>query len=228
MQPSKRARPARTLDLPPPVRNRYGRVVARLIVELFVVFFGVYAAFAISEFQKAREAETRRVQLQMALVREIEDITNNTRRAAQNVPPGLARLDSLIAAGAQPPLQPMLEPVRVRTHMWEATLASGGLDLFDVPTVYELSRFYNGLNAAFEQLAQLRTLSETMLLPNLDRGVEEFYEPETGALRPKYQWYRIGMAELGNLAAEVTVMGDRLVAQLKAEEPDARRAAPAP
>ena len=40
--------------------------------------------------------------------------------------------------------------MRVQTHMWEATLQSGALDLSDVPTVYRLSQFYNELNAGFD------------------------------------------------------------------------------
>lgn len=70
--------------------------------------------------------------------------------------------------------------------MWNGTLDSDGMELLDIPTIYSLSRFYNSLNAGFEQLAQLRSLSETMLLPNADRPASEFYDPATGELRPRY------------------------------------------
>lgn len=111
-----------------------------------------------------------------------------------------------------------MEPVRVQTHMWEATLRSGGLDLFDVPTVYAISQFYNELNAGFEQLSQLRELSETMLLPNLGRGADEFYEPDTGELRSMYEWWRSGLGRLSLLAGEITAAGDSLVVALEPAE----------
>ena len=188
--------------------------LVRLCLELVVVFIGAYAAFALSQYEARRKSAERRVQLQDAIVREITDLTSNTRRVARQLPMELAQFDSAVRAGGQPPLQPWLEPVRVQTHMWEATLQSGALDLFDVPTVYRLSQFYNELNAGFEQLAQLRSLSESVLLPNMGRGKDEFYEPGGRRLRPRYQWYRDGLGRLAGLAAKITALGDSLATQL--------------
>jgi hypothetical protein len=197
--------------------------IIRLALELAVVFVGVYAAFALSQYEAKREADERRRQLQDALVREIKDLTSNTRRVARQLPVQLAQFDSAVRVGARPPLEPWIEPVRVQTHMWEATLQSGALDLFEIPTVYRLSQFYNELNAGFEQLSQLRTLSETVLIPNLDRGSSEFYTPDGRSLRLKYQWHREGLGRLARLAASITALGDSLTAQLGS---DPARAAP--
>ena len=195
-------------------RRRLGPpFVAGLLLELIIVFVGVYGAFALAEWESSRDADARRRQLQAAVVQEIRDITSNTRRVVKQAAPEMARFDSLIGAGARPPLVPMMEPVRLETHIWTAMLQAGVLDLFDVQTVYGISQFYNELNAGFEQLAQLRTLSETMLLPNLDRGDAEFYNAD-GDLRPKYEWYRSGQWRLINLATSITRMGDSLVAVL--------------
>lgn len=183
-----------------------------------MVFVGVYAAFALSEWEGRRDAALRRQQLQAALVREIRDITVNTRRVASQLPGQLARFDSAMAAGARPRLDPWIEPVRVQTHMWEATIQSGALELFDVPTVYELSRFYNELNAGFEQLIQLRELSERLLLPELGGSTDVFYGDDDRLL-PKYAWYRQGLGRLARLATGVTPLGDSLVVELSG--PDA-------
>ena len=188
--------------------------ILRLGLELVVVFAGVYAAFALSEYQHRRDAVERSQQLQAALIREIKDITSNTRHVAETLPTQLATFDSAVAAGGRPALEPWIEPIRVDTHMWEASLQSGALDLFDVSIVYEISRFYNELNAGFEQLAQLRALSETVLIPNLGRGADEFYDAG-GRLRPKYRWYRDGLERLSQLARSITVLGDSLVAALR-------------
>jgi hypothetical protein len=195
----------------------------RLGLELIVVFIGVYAAFALSQNEARREAVERRHQLQDALVREIKDLTSNTRRVAQQLPIDLTQFDSAVRAGGRPALQPWTEPVRVQTHMWEATLQSGALDLFDVPTVYRLSQFYNELNAGFEQIAQLRSLSESVLLPNLERGSSEFYAQDGRSLRPKYQWYREGLGRLSGLAVRITALGDSLTDQLTSDQARKRR-----
>ena len=186
----------------------------RLALELVIVFAGVYAAFALTQYEAKREADERRRQLQEALIREIKDLTSNTRRVARELPIQLAQFDSAVRAGDSPPLQPWIEPIRVQTHMWEATLQSGALDLFEIPTVYRVSQFYNELNAGFEQLSQLRMLSETVLIPNLERGNSEFYTADGRSLRPKYQWHREGLGRLARLAANITALGDSLSTQL--------------
>jgi hypothetical protein len=188
-------------------------MLGRGAIELAVVFVGVYAAFALSAYESRREADARRHQLQDALVSEIRDITSNTRRVATILPAQLARFDSAVVAGARPALEPWIEPVRVQPHMWEATLQSGALDIFDVSTVYGISQFYNELNAGFEQLSQLRQLSETVLIPALGQSSDEFYDSHD-RLRPKYNWYRSGLERLSRLAASITAQGDSLVAAL--------------
>jgi hypothetical protein len=89
-------------------------------------------------------------------------------------------------------------------------------------SIAALSMFYNRLNAGSEQLMQLRVLSETVLIPNLDEGDDEFYD-ETGRLRSKYGWYRGGLERLGYLAADITTLGDGLVAELTTSEGSRRR-----
>lgn len=200
--------------------------IPRLLLELLVVFVGVYAASAVQQRQQQKRDEAdaqrqveranqRRSQLSEALIREIESITSNTRRVARAFPPMLAQFDSLIDARRYPALEPLIEPVRFENHMWNATLASGGLELFDVPTVYALSSFYNELNEGFATLSQLRDLSERMLLPNADAAKSEFYDLGSGQLRPKYMWYITQQQRLARLARQITEEGDSVVVRLK-------------
>jgi hypothetical protein len=85
-----------------------------------------------------------------------------------------------------------------------------------VSTVYGISQFYNELNAGFEQLAQLRELSETVLIPELGSSSDEFYD-SADRLRPKYQWYRDGLERLSGLAFSITTQGDSLILALSPE-----------
>lgn len=192
-------------------------LLLRLGLELVVIFVGVTAAFALSEYESRRDDAERRHQLQAALVQEIRDVTSNTRRVAEYLPGEMARFDSAVAAGGQPPLQPWTEPVRLQTHMWQVTLDSGALDLFDVSTVYDLSQFYNELNMGFDQIEQLRELSQTLLIPNLGENIDEFYDRETNELRPKYRWHPDGLRRLSMLATRITALGDSLVGSLESE-----------
>ena len=158
--------------------TRIGRMVARWTTELLVVFVGVYAAFAVQEWDEEREHEERARQVRAALAEEIRDVQINSYRFALQLPGYLAGIDSALAAGEAVRPEPQMEAIGFRPHVWEATLASGGIALLDVRTFYDLSRFYNELNAGFEQLRQLRALSEAQLLPRLNDPPESFVEPD--------------------------------------------------
>lgn len=207
-------------------RRSPGRgILLPLVLELVVVFVSVYAAFAFSEYQAQREASERRRQILLALVREIEDITSNTRNAEVQVGRMVAHFDSALAVGGTPSLIPMMEAIRVENHMWEAALGSGGLDLLDVATIYQLSDFYNELNGGFARMEQLRELSQALLVPNAGAGTSEFYE-RPGRLRGKYGWYLPALRNLQGVAGRITTKGDTLVARLGArqgETPSASR-----
>lgn len=197
---------------------RWRTYFVRLALELIIVFAGVYFASAFVDHQKAKETEQRRHQIRQALMREIEMITNNTRRASAGVKEALVYYQREIEQKKYPPLEPFLEPVRVEAHMWDATLASGGLDLFDVPTVYALSSFYNELNEGFATLNQLRDLSERMLLPVAGAPASEYYDLASGKVRPRYAWYFEQQKRLARIAGQITEMGDSLLVELRRQE----------
>jgi hypothetical protein len=195
----------------------------RLVLELLVVFIGMYAASALAEYQKAKELEARRRQIRGALVEEIEAIAGDARSMARE----LNGMLTLSKAAADPksytPLQPFLNPVSPRVDMWEATLRSGGLDVLDVHTFWRVSQFYNRVNQGLAQFAQLRDLSEQMLLPVEGAGYEEYYDPKTGRIRPKYAWYYRGVGNLVRLGNQLAALGDSLVTELR--PPQGRAAA---
>lgn len=198
-----------------PATKNWRTSIGRLFTELVVVFIGVYAAFMLSEFRAEKQAEERRMQVVDALKTEIEEILFRAKRSSGGLIGLTAYYDSTIAAGAMPSLRPMIEPIRAESHMWEAALQSGGLNDLDVSTMYRLSQFYNVLNAGFEQLAQLRTLSETLIIPNLDQGPSAFYDVKTKKLLKKYYWYLDGLQRISALAEEVKNVGEVLVVDLE-------------
>ena len=190
----------------------------RLVLELLVVFAGVYGASALANYQHERELERRRDQVRRALVEEIRSIVGEARAGAQGMGRELAQFDAALAQKQYIPLRAGIGPKTVGTHMWTATLQSGGLELFDVTTVYRLSKFYSELNQGLAKLEQMRDLSERMLLPVAEAGPEEFYDLKAGTVRPKYQWVMNGMRELHLITEYVAALGDSLVNELNYQE----------
>lgn len=210
------------------LRQRIGPIIARWTTELLVVFVGVYGAFAVAEWDEAREREQRAAQLRSALAEEVRGVQANTHRVAEIMPLYVGRLDSLMAAGVAFRPEPQMEAIGFRTHVWEASLASGALSLLDFDAFYRASMFYNELNAGFQQIEQLADLSTALLLPAAEAPPASFFEPDAAGsglrLRPQYRWYVTGLRRLGRLARCVTVLGDTLLVELGAA-PDTARAA---
>jgi len=190
-----------------------------LLLELVIVFVGVCGAFLLQDWAQRRDQDRRRQQIYGALTDELKVIATNTRGVATQVPALLARYDSAWQAGMTPPLEPLLDPVQFTPHMWQAAMASGGLELLDVPTMYRVSSLYNDLEAAFAQYHHLTTLSAQQILPVLARN-GSFYDPTTKRLRPEYRWYVVGLRRLGAVSAEVAAESDSLIALLERRRQD--------
>ena len=203
-------------------RQRATRIAARWTTELAVVFVGVYAAFAVAEWDEDREREQRAEQIRQALREEIRHIQRSVSQPLHGIPRLLAELDSSLAAGVPVPLEPYLAPAHYRTHVWETTLASGALALLDVEPFYRVSAFYNEFNAFREQIHQRRLLSESQLTSLAGADPETFYEPDPerpGGLRvrPQFAWHTSTRRRLSELARCTTVLGDSALLALGAE-----------
>ena len=173
-----------------------------------------------AEWDEGRERERRAGQVRDALIEEIRDIQVNTNRVAVWAPQYLHSLDSTLAAGTPVAPEPWLEAVVLQPHVWNATVTSGGLDLFSVDTFLEVSSFYTWLTLGFGQIDQLRDLSESQLLPLRGEAPSIYYTAaDTGAglrFRPEYRWYPMAMRRLAALARCTTVRGDSALVELGA------------
>jgi len=196
--------------------NKIAKSIIRYFAELLIVFFGVYGAFLLSEYKSEKEKEVKKEQICSALIQEISNVLIRTDRVNDNLPKIINFYDSLLESGAMPDLVPRAEAVKVESHMWNASLASGAIDLLDIPLMYKISKFYNSLNAGLEQINQLRELSETILIPNLNKGKDEFYDLGTKKIKPKYNWYFEGLRNLLSISIDISKQGNEALAELKA------------
>jgi len=204
------------MDLPSRDERAAGirRTLVTIALEIVIGFVGVYAAFALSAYHERRDLDERRHQIRLALIDEIREIKRGTGSAAIGVGKWVAYYDSATKAGSSPPLEPFLTSERFDTHMWNATQQAGGLMLLDVPTYSRLSEYYNELARGFDEIDRLRTRSETVLLPNLGKPVDEYYSAP-GKIRMKYVWYPVGMQRLRRIALDVNQQSDPLIALLQ-------------
>lgn len=197
---------------PDEARPAWMRAAGQVALQLAIVFVGVYAAFALAQVQAERDQDARRGALRAALAEELGVVAEQGRKGA----PEFAQLRQYVAAidgGMRPPLQPLDTNIPFSPDVWEATLASGGLELLDPALVIRLSTFYSSVRHLMHQIDQNDEATRALLLPNLDRPPSEFYDND-GRIRPKYMWFRRHIGRLAERVPEIGAEADSLRAEL--------------
>jgi hypothetical protein len=189
--------------------------VGWLLVELVIVFVGVYAAFVLDDHRDQRRIERKRRQVYAALLQEF-------RSHAASLDTVVLVLDTMATgfaddheAGSMPRPGPIHLLLGIRSGLWEATLEAGGLDVIDVDLMYRINTYYSLAEFIAREMERLTDLSDRFVLPNADGGLETFYDIETQKLRKSYRWYLDGLVAIRDHMRILSEMTDDLVATLE-------------
>ncbi len=186
-----------------------------LLVELLIVFIGVYLAFELNEYSHQRETDQRRQQFLAALTQEIGDFS----RGANQVIP---RLDKLITEwrrayeSEKKPIPLLLEiggADRPPRGMWQAVQASDAIILLPVESMKTVSEYYNALDVLLNKYTKLIEFSEREIVPFGTK--DTFYQGNGRMLKPKYKAYMRRMQDWLNLFREVQKMAEESKASLQ-------------
>lgn len=171
-------------------REKLVRGAGRLLLELLVVFIGVYLAFLLSEHRAERERDARRDQLQAALASEIAFFTEGADRIAPAFDSLYVDWQAGFEAGEQPPpLWFQLTGVSMPPRgMWQAVLASDAVATLDVATMQTVSGFYNALDVLLKAYDELDDFAQREIIPHEAADEAIFYDAD-GRLKPHYQDY---------------------------------------
>jgi len=198
--------------------KKYSQAIFRYLIELLIVFAGVYGAFLLTEHEENRREAERRNQIYDALLREISGVSSNVHQIGAELSKYSATYDSLIAEGKMPRLIPFTHPISFTPHLWNATIQSDGLSLLAVSTIEELSGFYNQTQQLLKLIEEYRRRTESFIMFNLDKDKNEFYDLTTRQLRPKYSWYLKGMEQMEEECLNVATKADSLIVFLNREK----------
>lgn len=186
-------------------RESLGKGLAKLLLELVVVFVGVYLAFLFNEYQANRQERTHRTELRAALASEIDVFARHADRFASTLDSLQVQWDSAYTAGAHPaPLQVPSGGIDTPPRgIWQAVLASDPLATLDVATMQNVSIFYNALDVFVAKNDRLRDFYEASVIPHLDDGTAVFYERGGTVLRPEYRAYMDRFRDFLNLVKDL-------------------------
>lgn len=197
--------------------KKYSQSLLRYLIELLIVFAGVYGAFVLSEYKENRQKNERKNQIYEALLREINSVSRDAQHIGTELSKYKAKLDSLIAEKKMPRLGSFTNPIVFTPHVWEATIQSDGLSLLEVSTIEKLSEFYGYNQHLVKLIEEFRGRTESFILFNYDKSKSEFYDLKTKRLRLKYSWYLSDLEQIAEECSMVATKADSLIGFLNHE-----------
>ena len=161
-------------------------LIAKIALELFVVFIGVSAAFAVENYRESRNEDKRREAVYRALDRELRQMAETHgpvfhRELTQQ----LENWDRSVARGKRPLPPAFRLPLAERppTGVWDAAVATGSIELVEPKLFYELARFYNRADSVGNLYERYAIAAQSEVWPYLSDGPEAFWDGD-GKLRP--------------------------------------------
>lgn len=200
------------VDRPRPIRP----LLSKLALELFVVFAGVSAAFAVDDYREARSQDMRRQAVYKALDRELTQMAEthgpifHREMASQ-----LAAWDGALDRGERPmpPTFKLPGAERPPTGVWDAAVATGSIELIDPELFYELARFYNRANSVGVLYQRYAQGAQADIWPRMKEGPGAFWGSD-GKLRPEVlvdvQRFRDFSERQGELGREAQQLRSKL------------------
>ena len=185
--------------------------------ELATVFVGVYAAFMLNNYQAHRQEEQRREQILGWLEGEYSGSLDDVKREVVRLKQDSADFKRQLDAGEMPVLHGFDFATDYDPSDMSTVLGSGGFDLLEVETVRDIRDTENTLRLIVATTRHDQQLSDTLVLPNLDKDRSFFYDPATHQLRPMYRWYSRFFDIMVQQYADLQPQMEKLVKQIRAD-----------
>ena len=190
-----------------------------IFVELLIVFVGVYAAFSLDRWNDNRAAERQREQILLALLQNLEVYIEELREEsaefeATHFAPFMDAYenDEMPLPDAIP-----MGGSGLSSDFWSAMLQAGGLEVLEIETISQIETYYTVLRFAVGRITTFDEVMTAHLVPQLDSGLEEFYDLEDKRLRKRYEWYPMMLGETNRQLHRISVAADALKSVLEAE-----------
>ena len=198
-------------------REKIINKLSSLVLELIIVFVGVYAAFLLDDFKTQKRNEKRRNQIYQSLYEEIF-------QGSSSMNTSFGMLDSLVFTpyltsydkGLMPTLKPLfIGSANYSTRKWEAILSTGGIEILNLEMIEEMEEYYFQVHLLIEQMKKMESLCIQQLLPNLEKERTEFYNLQTKKLKEKYYWYIQTLSSMQELTKKIVIKNKKLLESLK-------------
>ena len=164
------------------------RSVARVFLELLVVFVGVYAAFALNTYREAQRNNTLKAAYCRTLINEMTYLAYVADQQSQYLDSIHVHYRDAVESGRMPALKPHFIEFDARAMTIEAAATIGSLEAIGIDLTVKLTLGNNLIVAIQHRYRRYQELTRDILLTHLNAERREFYTADR-RLREKYQWY---------------------------------------
>jgi hypothetical protein len=185
--------------------------------ELVLVFIGVYAAFALNNYQQYRQNAQRRDQILASLEQEFREGIENAKAQAAKEDRLVAEFRRALEAKEMPPLHQFTFTSDYNPGDIATLLQSGGIELLDVQTLTTLREAESVIRWGLSRMSHYQKLSDELIVPNLDQDISFFYDPATKKLRKRFEMYFEALETEAKLFHELERTHTQLLRQIQAE-----------
>ena len=182
-------------------------IVARFVVELVIVFVGVYLAFLLADYRDERKDLSLGVKYHELLITEFQTLAELLEWEKKKIEKHLD-IVAEIEQGGQPDLLASDLYYLYRGSVLDAAFDSRNFESLDASTLRKIVTGVPLLEILEKQINRFNQLSATVLLPAKASGAS-YYDTE-GQLRPEFAWYP-------GLIREIAQFNGRLYKVIKEE-----------
>jgi hypothetical protein len=198
-------------------RANFWRRLLRWAAELILVFIGVYAAFWLNNFQQRQQDAERRDRILASIERTLRQGIDSSKVNRAGQEREAAEFRRALNAGEMPALRPFVFITDYTPGDFAIWLQGGGIQLLDLETLNALRNDESVIRWGLARMARYQKLSDELIVPNLDRDVSFFYDPDAKKLRRQFEIYPEALQERVNLANELERTHGELLKRIQAE-----------
>ena len=193
------------------------RRIAEWIVDLAIVFIGVYSAFLLSGYESRREQSDRREQLLTWLDDYCGESAANLENEKTLIEEAITDFKRRLNNGEMPELAYVNISSSYDSSFSLSFFQAGAGDLLDVGTLRQLRAVDKDSRLAAEDIKHFQELTASVLVPQLNHERSFFYDPSTRKLLPQYDWYPTAFQNMVDYCDKIRPEIDELRKRIKEE-----------
>jgi hypothetical protein len=193
------------------------RRIAEWMVDLVIVFVGVYAAFVLNAYQSRREQQDRREQLLTWLDDYCGESAANLENEKTLIEEATTDFNRRLNKGEMPELAYVNINSSYDSSFSLSFFQAGAGELLDVDTLRQLRAVDKDSKLAAEDIKHFQELTTSVLVPQLNHEAAFFYNTSSRELLPQYAWYPTAFQDMVDYCNKIRPEIDELRKRINEE-----------